>query len=70
MILLGRGLNTLAPTRRLLFDAVGLLVTLAVLVGMAVAFDYDRSFAVFYISIFIGIQVLVVVVRYVRARRR
>lgn len=70
MILLGRGLNTLGPTRRLLFDAVGLLVTLSVLVCMAMALGYDSSFAASYISIFIAVQVLLVVIRYIRARRR
>jgi hypothetical protein len=70
MLLLGRGVKALTPERRLLVDAFALLLTLAVLLGMTVALDFDRSFAVVYISVFMGVQVLMTLVRFVRARGR
>ena len=69
-LLWGHGLNALPPGRRLVWDTTGLVVTLALLVALAVVFDFDRGFAVTYIVGWAVFHIAFATYRYVKATRR
>lgn len=70
MILLGRGLDALAPKRRLLADLVMISFTLAMLLSLSLAFDFSAESSGVFLPVFTGGLTVVAVVRYVRAARR
>ena len=70
MLLLGLGLDSLDPTRRLLMDLYWLLITLAGFIAIGLAFDFSRQSMIIFPSVFIGLNAALAVVRYFRASRR